>query len=172
MPIYEPAEKILEDAQTQVNSIIRQASQQVLSIRTNNKKLVNQRVADAKMAIVKDLETRSLAAYSKAKINYDKALQDALARKQLELKAAVIALLKTDQHYAKLLNKLLTDLLRANKNARIYVNLDGQLLDKSLLPIIDKSIRHGFKVDFGLKTYDLDVDAIVDDYLKNHPIEV
>lgn len=169
MLVYDPSEKILEDAKNKSNAILKDANQKILSIRTNNKKEVSQHISDVKAGIVKDLETESLITYSKKKIDYDKDIQEALSKKYLELKEAILEQLSNDSQYAKILNQRIKELLSEQRKGHVYANLDFELIDPHFSPKHDASMRHGFMVELEQRTYYLDVDYLVENYIKTNP---
>jgi vacuolar-type H+-ATPase subunit E/Vma4 len=170
MSVYEPADSILENAKKRAENITKEANNTVLNIKANSKKDLNQKLTSAKEAIIKEIENKNLSKYSKMKIDYDKALQNALSDKYIEIKEVLIKRLVEDEKYATVLNKVLNEQVQGLENFKVYANLDINLIDKEKSPLNDNSISHGFIIDFGQKVYSFDVDQIVDEFIKKQHI--
>ena len=82
MSAYEPAERILEETESQVKAILAEANERVLRIRTDNKRIVSEMLSAEKEKLIHKLETEALSEYSKFKIKKDKEIQEELEKKR------------------------------------------------------------------------------------------
>ncbi len=172
MSAYEPAERILEETESQVKAILAEANERVLRIRTDNKRIVSEMLSAEKEKLIHKLETEALSEYSKFKIKKDKEIQEELEKKRYELKTALLDSIAAEPDYSRLISRLIAEKTKGVKEYKIYANLDFGLIDKAQTPIRDKSIGHGILIDFGPKIYRFDLAAFVEDFLQRHPLEV
>lgn len=167
---YEPADKILEHARSRADVIIKEAKDTSARIKADNKKAIDERLAAAKEALTKEIENQNLAKYAKLRIEYDKAVQNAISEKRTEVIDALIKKLINDDKYKSALNSTLREKTHEQQGFKVYANLDINLLGQEFSPQKTNSINHGFIIDFGQKSYILDTERLIKEYLRNHPL--